>query len=49
MCVDCKDDYKRKKMFLCYDVVKMILTRKMEIDGYGYCNVYFESKYELNC
>lgn len=47
MCVDCKDDYKRKKMFLCYDVVKMI--RKMEIDGYGYCNVYFESKYELNC
>lgn len=45
MCVDCKDDYKRKKMFLCYDVVKMILIRKMEIDGYGYCNVYFESKY----
>lgn len=40
MCVDCKDDHKRKKMFLRHDVVKMTLTRKMEIDGYGpvsYC------------
>lgn len=47
MCVDCKDDHKRKKMFLRHDVVKM--TRKMEIDGYGHCNVHPESKYELNC
>lgn len=49
MCVDCKDDHKRKKMFLRHDVVKMTLTRKMEIDGYGHCNVHPESKYELNC
>lgn len=49
MCLDCKDDHKRKKMFLRHDVDKMTLTRKMEVDGYGYCNVHPESKYELCC
>lgn len=49
MCIECKDDHKRKKMFLRHDVVKMTLTRKMEVDGYGHCNVHPENKYELSC
>lgn len=49
MCIDCKNDHKKKKMFLRHDVVKMTLTRKMELDGFGYCNVHPENKYELSC
>lgn len=49
MCIDCKNENKKKKMFLRHDVVKMTLTRKMELDGFGYCNVHPENKYELSC
>lgn len=49
MCIDCKDDHKRKKMFLRHDVDKITLTRKIEADGYGHCNVHPERKYELSC
>lgn len=49
MCIDCKNDHKKKKMFLRHDVVKMTLTRKLELDGFGYCNVHPENKYELSC
>nr|XP_022298503.1 uncharacterized protein LOC111107545 isoform X4 [Crassostrea virginica] len=49
LCNECKEDHKRKKMFLRHDVVKMTLTRKMEMKGFGYCTEHQESKYELSC
>ena len=49
LCNECKEDHKRKKMFIRHDVVKMTLTRKMEMEGYGYCTEHQESKYELSC
>lgn len=49
MCKECKEDHKRKKMFLRHDVVRLTITGKLELEGFGYCNVHPKSKYELNC
>ncbi|XP_048740712.2 uncharacterized protein DDB_G0279899-like [Ostrea edulis] len=49
LCVNCKVEHKSRKIFYRHDVVKMTLTRKMEKDGYGYCYVHPESRYELCC
>ncbi|XP_061175968.1 uncharacterized protein LOC133184916 [Saccostrea echinata] len=49
LCEKCATEHKGKKIFHRHDVVKMALTRKMEIDGFGYCREHPESRYELCC